>query len=115
MSGFVRLLVGILSCMFVFQGASAMTKADKTKDEFVFAKHLNSVDWLKELPRGMLSEKVDLKYSSVMLEKTDKGHTIYVGPIDPYKGGDGITVWLDKNLKLINYEVERLEPAPFAE
>lgn len=88
------------------------SKTTETTSHYLFSEHLTSTKWLKDLPSGVLSEKVDLNYNTVSIERQRDGLTIYVGPISPNQGGSAVTVWLDSNLELINYEIERLAPIP---
>lgn len=80
--------------------------------EFVLAEHFANMDWFHALPEGLISETISLKHNAVAVEKSEDGHSIYVGPINPDLGGGAITIWLNKNLELINYEIEQIEPVP---
>ena len=79
---------------------------------FDFSEQMPSVEWLDELPKNLVSKRINLDYNSVNLDQTDQGYTIYVGPADPGKGGDGIFIYLDPRMKLIDYIIERIEPPP---
>ena len=78
-----------------------------------FNEHIASVEWIYSLPKGLLTEKVDIRYSNVTITKLEQGYQIYVGPKDLDLGGDAIVVNLDKDLQLKDYEIERIEPLPF--
>jgi hypothetical protein len=78
-----------------------------------FNEHIDSIEWIYNLPNGLLSEKIDIRYNAVTITKLDDGYQIYVGPKDPDLGGDGLMVNLDDNFQLISYEIERIEPMPF--
>ncbi len=78
-----------------------------------FNEHIPSVEWIYSLPKGLLTEKVDIRYSNVTITKLEQGYQIYVGPKDLDLGGDAIVVNLDKDLQLKDYEIERIEPLPF--
>lgn len=82
-------------------------------DLYDFKEHIASVEWIYSLPKGLVTEEIDIRYSTVTITKLENGYQIYVGPIDLDSGGDGITVNLDKNFLLKNYEIERIEPLPF--
>tara|TARA_R110002126_G_scaffold15185_17_gene62572 strand:- start:16077 stop:16340 length:264 start_codon:yes stop_codon:yes gene_type:complete len=77
-----------------------------------FRQELGSVEWLRSLPNGMLSEKIDIRYSSVHITKLKNGYQVYVGPKNTEAGGDAITVTLDNDFKLIDYEIERIAHSP---
>ncbi|MCX4026646.1 hypothetical protein H0A36_00580 [Endozoicomonas sp. SM1973] len=79
---------------------------------FNFNDHVESVEWIYQLPAGLVSEKIDLRYNSVNIKKEKNGYQIYIGPKNPNDGGDGLLINLDNNLKLINYVVERIDPTP---
>ncbi len=76
---------------------------------FVLSEHLDSLDWMKQLPNGVLSETIDLQFNSVTIDKNENGVVIYVGTKTPENGGSGVTVWLDTSLNLVNYEIEQLD------
>ena len=78
-----------------------------------FKEHIHSVEWIYELPKGLLSENIDLRYSTVAITTLENGYQVYVGPKDMDAGGDGLMVILDKDFQLKNYEIERIEPLPF--
>lgn len=77
---------------------------------FDFSEHMPSVEWLKELPSGLVSQQVDLTHWAVTVDESEEGYQVYIGPIDPYKGGDGISIWIDRAGQLKAYEIERLAP-----
>jgi hypothetical protein len=78
-----------------------------------FSEHLESIEWIYSLPKGLISEKIDIRYSSVTIKKLESGYQIYIGPKDASLGGDGLMITLDKNCKLKEYMIERIEPLPF--
>jgi hypothetical protein len=49
----------------------------------------------------------------VTITKLKDGYEVYVGPKDLNLGGDGLVVTLDKDFKLKDYEIERIEPFPY--
>jgi len=77
-----------------------------------FNDHMESIEWINSLPRGLVSEKIDLRHSAVSITKKEGRYTIYVGPKNADEGGDGIMITLDENFKLVEYVIERLEPLP---
>lgn len=79
---------------------------------FDFEDHLESVEWISQLPKGLLNHKVNLTYNVVSLTKLPDGYQIYIGPKLPDKGGDGIMITLDQKCRLKDYVIERLEPLP---
>ena len=79
---------------------------------YKFSDHLDGTKWIEELPTGYLSNEIDLNFHTVNVMQQTQGYTISVGPLNPYEGGSAITVYLDRDLKLINYLTETLEPAP---
>jgi len=78
-----------------------------------FKEHIDSVEWIYSLPRGLVTEKIDIRYSTVTITKLEEGYQVYIGPKDIDSGGDGLLVSLDNEFKLLDYEIERIEPAPF--
>ena len=78
-----------------------------------FKEHVGNVEWINELPRGLVDHKIDIRYNTVVITKQKNGYQVYVGPKDPDAGGDAIMILLDKGYRLKNYEIERLEPRPF--
>tara|TARA_R110002096_G_scaffold428118_1_gene639435 strand:+ start:179 stop:862 length:684 start_codon:yes stop_codon:yes gene_type:complete len=78
-----------------------------------FSENLSSIEWLSHLPDSVLRDQVDLRFSVVTISPNEDGKHIYVGPIDTDKGGSAVSIFLDKSLNLINYEIEHLEPLPF--
>lgn len=78
-----------------------------------FKEHIDSIEWVSSLPKGLLSEKIDLRYSTVTITNLEDGYQIYVGPKDLDSGGDGLIVTLDKDFKLKDYEIERIDPPPY--
>ena len=77
-----------------------------------FRDHIASVEWIQSLPKGLLNEKIDIRYNTVSITKLDNGYQIYIGPKDINAGGDGIMVTLDKDFQLKDYIVERIDPFP---
>jgi hypothetical protein len=84
----------------------------KASNLYRFSDNLASIEWLKQLPNSVLRDEVDLTYSIVIINNIESGRYIYVGPIEPDNGGSAVSIFLDENLKLINYEIEHLEPLP---
>lgn len=78
-----------------------------------FSDTLSSIEWLSQIPESILRDQVDLNYSVVSITPHGTGKHIYVGPIDPDKGGSAVSIFLDENLNLINYEIEHLAPMEF--
>lgn len=78
-----------------------------------FKEHVDSIEWIYSLPKGLLSEKIDLRYNTVTITKLENGCQIYVGPKDLDTGGDGLMVILDKDFQLKDYEIERIDPFPY--
>lgn len=77
-----------------------------------FSEHFESVEWMQSLPSGLIAEQIDLRHSAVSITKNEHGYLIYVGPKNAEKGGDGIMITLDENLKLVDYVIERLADIP---
>ena len=77
-----------------------------------FKEHIDSIEWIYSLPKGLLSEKIDVRYNTVTITKLADGYQIYVGPKDSDSGGDGLMVTLDKDFQLKDYEIERIDPLP---
>lgn len=78
-----------------------------------FSDHIDSIEWIDSLPKGLLSERIDTRYNTVTITPIADGYQIYVGPKDMESGGDGLLVTLDKAYQLTGYEIERIEPFPF--
>lgn len=78
-----------------------------------FKEHIGSIEWIYSLPKGLISEKIDIRYNSVTITKLDDGYQIYIGPKDSDLGGDGIMVRLDNNFQLQDYLIEKIDPPPF--
>jgi hypothetical protein len=78
-----------------------------------FKEHIPSVEWVTSLPKGLLSDKIDIRYNTVTITKLEDGYQVYVGPKDLDLGGDGLVINLDKDFKLKDYEIERIEPPPY--
>lgn len=78
-----------------------------------FKEHIDSVEWIYSLPKGLISERIDIRYNTVTITKLENGYQIYVGPKDLDSGGDGLMVTLDKDFQLKNYEIERIAPLPY--
>ena len=78
-----------------------------------FKEHIDSVEWIYSLPKGLVSENIDVRYSTVNIIKLEDGYQIYIGPKDSDSGGDGILINIDKDYQLKDYEIERIEPLPF--
>lgn len=78
-----------------------------------FKEHIGSIEWIHSLPKGLVSEKIDLRYSAVSITVLENGYEIYVGPKDSDSGGDGIMVTLDDKFQLKDYVIERIDPFPF--
>ncbi|MBU2864568.1 hypothetical protein KO489_11990 [Reinekea forsetii] len=78
-----------------------------------FNEHIGSIEWMQELPKGLISDKIDIRYNTVTISKMEFGYEVYIAPKDLDKGGDGLLIRLDANFKLIDYEIERIEPNPF--
>jgi hypothetical protein len=68
---------------------------------------------MASLPKGLVSEKIDMRFNRVTITKLEVGYQIYVGPKDMDAGGDGLLVTLDNDFKLVDYVIERIEPIPF--
>ena len=77
-----------------------------------FEEHIDSIEWIYSLPKGLISEKIDTRYNNVTITKLQNGYEIYIGPKDLDSGGDGLMVTLDKDFQLKDYEVERIAPLP---
>lgn len=77
-----------------------------------FNENIDSIEWINSLPKGLLSEKVDLRYNTVTIAKLENGYQIYVAPKDSEMGGDVLMITLDKDFQLKHYEIERIEPFP---
>jgi hypothetical protein len=100
-----------MSCLFL--DAGFLNKENKLDIElYDFQEHIGSVEWISAIPDGMISQQIDLRYSTVNITTLDDGYQIYVGPKDAYLGGEGIIILLDSDFKLKEYVVEKLEPAP---
>jgi len=41
-----------------------------------------------------------------------RGIQLYIGPVDPYKGGSGITILLDHQGNYVDHMLEELDPEP---
>jgi hypothetical protein len=78
-----------------------------------FKDNIDSIEWIYSLPKGLLSERIDIKHNTVTITKLENGYQIYVGPKDPDLGGDGLMITLDKDFQLVDYEIERIEPFPY--
>jgi hypothetical protein len=78
-----------------------------------FKEHIPSVEWVTSLPKGLLSDKIDIRYNTVTITKLEDGYQVYVGPKDLDLGGDGLVINLDKDFKLKDYEIEIIEPPPY--
>jgi hypothetical protein len=81
-------------------------------DYYDFKDQLGSTEWIQELPKGYVSERVDLRYSEVSITKEAHGYSLYIGPKSPEQGGDAIQIQLNSKFQLIDYEVERIAPLP---
>ena len=81
-------------------------------DYYDFRDHIDSIEWIYSLPKGLITEKIDTRHNIVQLTKLKDGYQIYVGPKNSENGGDGITITLDKDFRLKHYEIERIEPFP---
>ena len=81
-------------------------------DIYDFKEHIDSIEWIYSLPKGLVSEKIDIRYNTVSITKLEDGYQIYIGPKDSDAGGDGILVTLDNNFQLKDYIIERIEPFP---
>jgi hypothetical protein len=77
-----------------------------------FKEHINSIEWIYSLPKGLISEKIDIRYNTVTITKLENGYQIYIGPKDLDSGGDGILITLDKDFQLKDYVIERIDPFP---
>lgn len=77
-----------------------------------FSAHVESVEWINQLPRGLVDHKIDIRYNAVSITKQVNGYQVYIGPKDSDAGGDAIMILLDKDYQLMEYEIERLEPLP---
>lgn len=78
-----------------------------------FREHIASIEWIYSLPKGLVSEKIDIRYSTVSITKLENGYQVYIGPKDADLGGEGIMITLDKDFKLKDYVIERIEPLPY--
>lgn len=78
--------------------------------QYLFSEHLDSVEWLEKIPKSVLTNTVDLTYSTVSINRIESGYLIYVGPITPEKGGSAVSVFLDPSLGFQRYEIEHLAP-----
>lgn len=78
-----------------------------------FKEHIDSIEWIYSLPKGLISEQIDIRYNSVSITKFEDGYQIYIAPKDLDSGGDGLIVTLDENFQLKAYEIERIDPLPF--
>jgi hypothetical protein len=78
-----------------------------------FNEHIDSVEWIYSLPKGLVSEKIDLRHSTVTITKLDNGYQVYVGPKNLDIEGSGLLITLDKNHKLKDYVIERVDPPPY--
>lgn len=81
-------------------------------DDYYLSEHIESIEWIDSLPRGLVRDKIDMRYSTVTITKMDDGYQVYIGPKDPDLGGDAIAITLDDQFQLQDYEIERLEPVP---
>jgi hypothetical protein len=77
-----------------------------------FKEYIHSIEWVASLPKGLLSDKIDIKYNTVTITKLEDGYQVYVGPKDLDLGGDGLIITLDKDFKLKDYEIERIDSPP---
>jgi hypothetical protein len=77
-----------------------------------FREHVESIEWINQLPSGLVHQKIDIRYNTVSITKKVNGYEVYIGPKDPDSGGDAILILLDKDYRLMEYEIERLEPWP---
>ena len=82
-------------------------------DFYDFNEHLDSIEWIHSLPKGLLIEKIDIRYNTVVITKLENGYQIYVAPKDLDTGGDALMVTIDNNFQLMNFEIERIEPPPY--
>lgn len=80
---------------------------------FDFKGHLDSIEWINSLPKGLIHQKINTGIHTVTITMNNTGWEIYVGPKDMETGGDGIAITLDKDLALVSYEIERIAPTPF--
>lgn len=79
---------------------------------FDFRDHIESISWIKQLPSGLVTQQLDLRYSLVNIIRKKDEVQIYIGPKNPDLGGDGIIISLDLSYKLLRYTIERIEPVP---
>jgi hypothetical protein len=70
---------------------------------YYFKENIDSIEWIASLPKGLLSDKIDIRYNTVIITKLEDGYEVYVGPKDLDLDGDGLIVTLDKCFKLKNY------------
>jgi hypothetical protein len=47
-----------------------------------FKEHIDSIEWISSLPKGFLSDKIDIRYNTVTITKIEDGYEVYVGPKD---------------------------------
>ncbi|WP_203301034.1 hypothetical protein [Marinobacter sediminum] len=78
-----------------------------------FRQHLDSIEWIYSLPNGLVSEKIDIRYSVVTITELEDGYEIYIGPKEMELGGDAIQVILSDDFQLKDYLIERIEPSPY--
>lgn len=79
---------------------------------YYFSEELPCTGWLKRLPPGFLTNRIDLEYQTVDIAYEDDRIAIYVGPADPYIGGSAINVILDADMELVEFYTESLAPLP---
>ncbi|KXI29133.1 hypothetical protein [Paraglaciecola hydrolytica] len=77
-----------------------------------FNEHIGSVAWIYQLPSGLVHEKIDMRYHLVNITKQENGYQIYIGPKNSDTGGEAINIMLDKDYRLTDYVIERIEPMP---
>ncbi|MEP4546995.1 MAG: hypothetical protein ABJ000_12510 [Saccharospirillum sp.] len=80
---------------------------------FDFKDHMDSVEWINSLPRGMIHQRMNTLVHTVTITKNHTGWEVYVGPKDMDGGGEGIAITLDDDLALVSYEIERIAPSPY--
>jgi hypothetical protein len=78
-----------------------------------FNEHMTSIEWISELPTGLVNQQIDTRYNNVSITKFSEGFEVYISPKDMDAGGDTIMITLDINFQLIDYVIERIETLPF--
>lgn len=105
------LLLALLALSSKLQADMQSNKQDAN----IMDKHLETMiqrtDLFQQLPE-ISPSSIKSKHHSVVFSPNSQGYLLYIGPLDPYQGGNSISIILDVNYQYLQHSYESLLALP---